>query len=119
MIPAFGQHGDSHGDADFARGISGKHPAARARNARTHSEEQIALIAASIAELGFTNPILIGVNNVIIAGHDRLRAAQMLELPEVPVIVLVHLSDAQRRALIIADNCTAKNSGWDEDLLRT
>ncbi len=89
-----------------------------ARNARTHSEEQIAQIAASIAEFGFTNPILIGGDNVIIAGHGRLRAAQMLELPEVPVIVLDHLSDAQRRALIIADNRIAQNAGWDEDLLR-
>ena len=89
-----------------------------ARNARTHSEEQIAQIAASIAEFGFTNPILIGGDDVIIAGHSRLRAAQMLELPEVPVIVLDHLSDAQRRALIIADNRIAQNAGWDEDLLR-
>ncbi len=89
-----------------------------ARNARTHSEEQIAQIAASIAAFGFTNPILIGGDNVIIAGHGRLRAAQMLELPDVPVIVLDHLSDAQRRALIIADNRIAQNAGWDEDLLR-
>ena len=88
------------------------------RNARTHSEGQIAQIAASIAEFGFTNPILIGGDNVIIAGHGRLRAAQMLELPDVPVIVLDHLSDAQRRALIIADNRIAQNAGWDEDLLR-
>ncbi len=89
-----------------------------ARNARTHSEKQIAQITASIAEFGFTNPILIGGDDVIIPGHGRLPAAQMLELPEVPVIVLDHLSGAQRRALIIADNRIAQNAGWDEDLLR-
>jgi ParB-like chromosome segregation protein Spo0J len=88
------------------------------RNARTHSDEQIAQIAASIAEFGFTNPILIGADGVIIAGHGRLLAAQRLGMAEVPTIVLDHLTDAQRRALVIADNRIAENAGWDEDLLR-
>jgi ParB-like chromosome segregation protein Spo0J len=88
------------------------------RNARTHSADQIAQIAASIAEFGFTNPILIGEDDVIIAGHGRLMAAQQLGLPEVPVIVLDHLSEAQRRALLIADNRLAESAGWDDDLLR-
>ncbi len=89
------------------------------RNARTHSEDQIAQIAASIAEFGFTNPILIGEDEVIIAGHGRLMAAKALGLIEVPVIVLDHLTEAQRRALVIADNRIAENAGWDDDLLRS
>jgi len=88
------------------------------RNARTHSEDQVAQIAASIAEFGFTNPILIGADDVVIAGHGRLLAAKLLGLTEVPVIVLDHLSDAQRRALVIADNRIAENAGWDEAMLR-
>lgn len=87
-------------------------------NARTHSEDQVAQIAASIAEFGFTNPILIGADDVVIAGHGRLLAAKLLGLSEVPVIVLDHLSDAQRRALVIADNRIAENAGWDEAMLR-
>jgi ParB-like chromosome segregation protein Spo0J len=90
-----------------------------AGNARTHSDQQIAQIAASITEFGFTNPVLTGADNVIIAGHGRLLAAQKLGIDTVPVIVLDHLSDAQRRALVIADNKLAENAGWDEDLLRT
>ena len=90
-----------------------------AGNARTHSDEQIAQIAASITEFGFTNPILTGADNVIIAGHGRLLAAQKLRMDTVPVIVLDHLSEAQRRALVIADNKLAENAGWDEALLRT
>lgn len=90
-----------------------------ARNARTHPEWQIAQIAASIVEFGFTNPLLIGDDGVIIAGHGRLQAAQRLGLPEVPVIVLAHLSPAQRRALVIADNKIAENAGWDEELLKS
>ena len=86
-----------------------------ARNARTHSDEQIAQIAASIAEFGFTNPILIGADGIIIAGHGRLEAAQKLGMQEVPVVVLDHLSPIQRRALVIADNRIAENAGWDED----
>jgi DNA modification methylase len=89
-----------------------------ARNPRTHSDEQIAQIAASIAEFSFTNPILVGPDKVIIAGHARLQAARKLGLTEVPVIVLDHLSEAQRRALVVADNKLALNAGWDEELLR-
>ena len=89
-----------------------------AGNARTHPEWQIAQIAASIAEFGFTNPILVGEDGVIIAGHGRLLAAQQLGLDEVPVIVLDHLTATQRRALVIADNRIAENAGWDEALLR-
>lgn len=89
-----------------------------ARNARTHSEEQVAQIAASIAEFGFTNPILAGSDGVIIAGHGRLAAAQKLGMEVVPVVVLDHLSATQRRALVIADNRIAENAGWDEAMLR-
>jgi DNA modification methylase len=89
-----------------------------ARNARTHSDEQVAQIAASIVEFGFTNPVLAGSDGVIIAGHGRLAAAQRLGLAEVPVVVLDHLTPSQRRALIIADNRIAENSGWDPELLR-
>src|SRR5581483_2911077 len=88
------------------------------RNARTHSEEQIAQIAASIAEFGFVNPVLIGADDVIVAGHGRVLAAKRLGLTEVPVIVLDHLNEAQRRALVIADNRIAENAGWDEAMLR-
>lgn len=90
-----------------------------ARNARTHSGDQVAQIAASIAEFGFVNPVLIGPDDVIVAGHGRVMAAEQLGLAEVPVIVLAHLSEAQRRALVIADNRIAENAGWDEALLRT
>src|ERR1700677_3583703 len=89
-----------------------------ARNPRTHSEAQVAQIAASIAEFGFNNPILVDTKAGIIAGHGRLLAARKLGLEEVPVIVLDHLSEAQKRAYIIADNQLALNAGWDEDLLR-
>ena len=89
-----------------------------ARNARTHSEAQIAQIAGSIAEFGFTNPILIYENGVIIAGHGRLAAAQKLGLDKVPCITLAGLTDTQRRALILADNRLAENAGWDTEMLR-
>ena len=89
-----------------------------ARNARTHSAEQVAQVAASIKEFGWTNPILIGPDNVIIAGHARLLAARKLGLKEVPVITLAHLTETQRRALVIADNRLALSAGWDEELLR-
>ena len=89
-----------------------------ARNARTHSDEQVAQIAASIVEFGFTNPILAGSDGIIVAGHGRLAAAQRLGLEHVPVVVLDHLTPTQRRALIIADNRIAENSGWDPELLR-
>jgi DNA modification methylase len=89
-----------------------------ARNARTHSEEQVAQVAASITEFGWTNPILVGADGVIIAGHARLLAARKLRLREVPVIVLDHLSETQRRALVLADNRLALSAGWDEEMLR-
>jgi DNA modification methylase len=88
------------------------------RNSRTHSEEQIAQVAASIREFGWTNPVLVGADGVIIAGHARVLAAHKLGLAEVPVIVLGHLSETQRRALVIADNKLALNAGWDEEVLR-
>ncbi len=87
-------------------------------NPRTHSSEQVAQIAASIREFGFVNPILVGPDGVIIAGEGRLRAARMQGMREVPVIVLEHLSEVQRRALTIADNQLPLNAGWDEDRLR-
>ena len=87
------------------------------KNARTHSAEQIAQIAASIVEFGFVNPVLVDTNAGIIAGHGRLLAARKLGLPEVPVVVLDHLSETQRRAYIIADNKLAINAGWDEQIL--
>ena len=88
-----------------------------ARNPRTHSDAQVAQIAASIAEFGFNNPILVDTKAGIIAGHGRLLAARKLQLKEVPVIVLDHLTEAQKRAYIIADNQLALNAGWDESLL--
>ncbi len=88
-----------------------------ARNSRTHNDEQIAQIAASIKEFGFTNPILIDEDDVIIAGHGRLLAAQRMGLKEVPVIRLLGLTPSQRRALVIADNKIAMNAGWDEEML--
>jgi len=88
------------------------------RNARTHSPEQLAQIAASIVEFGFTNPILVASDAGIIAGHGRLEAAKSLGLPEVPVVVLDHLTPAQRRAYVIADNQLALISGWDDELLK-
>jgi DNA modification methylase len=88
-----------------------------ARNARTHSEDQIAQIAASIAEFGFTNPILTDGERGVIAGHGRLAAARKLELTEVPVIELTHLSAIQKKAYILADNRIAANAGWDDELL--
>ena len=83
-------------------------------NPRTHSDTQIDQIAASIREFGWTNPILVDAAGVIIAGHGRLAAASRLGLEQVPVIRLGHLSDAQRKALVIADNQLALNAGWDE-----
>ena len=88
------------------------------RNARTHSDEQVAQIAASIAEFGWTSPILTGSDGIIIAGHARLLAARKLGMTEVPVIVLDHLTQTQRRALVLADNRLALNAGWDEEMLR-
>lgn len=88
-----------------------------ARNSRTHSEAQVAQIAASIREFGFTNPILTDGANGIIAGHGRLQAARKLGLTEVPTIPLEGLTDAQKRAYVIADNKLALNAGWDMELL--
>jgi hypothetical protein len=88
------------------------------RNARTHSAEQVAQIAASIQEFGFTNPILVASDDGILAGHGRLAAAQHLGLAEVPVVVLDHLTPTQRRAYVLADNKLALNAGWDEELLK-
>ncbi|MCC6363074.1 MAG: site-specific DNA-methyltransferase [Bryobacterales bacterium] len=88
------------------------------RNARTHSDEQVAQIAASIAEFGFVNPVLAGADGILIAGHARLLAARKLRMTEVPVIVLDHLTETQRRALVLADNRLAMGAGWDEEMLR-
>lgn len=87
------------------------------RNPRTHSDEQVDQIMASINEYGFTNPILIDEERGIIAGHGRLEAAQRLGLKEVPTITLDGLTDEQRRAYVIADNKMALNAGWDDELL--
>ena len=88
-----------------------------ANNARTHSEEQIAQIAASIREFGFNNPVLIDEQSTIVAGHGRVLAARKLELDIVPCIRLNHLSDNQKKSYIIADNKIALNAGWNEELL--
>ena len=88
-----------------------------ARNPRTHSDAQIAQLAASIVEFGWTNPILVDGDNGVIAGHGRLLAARKLGMTEVPVIELAHLSSAQKRALVIADNRLALDAGWDEAML--
>ena len=88
-----------------------------ARNARTHSEEQVALIAGSIREFGFANPVLVDGENGVIAGHGRLLAARKLGLEQVPVIELAHLSAAQKQAYLLADNKLAERAGWDRDLL--
>jgi DNA modification methylase len=88
-----------------------------AHNARTHSPDQVAQIAASIVEFGFTNPILVDSKDGIVAGHGRLLAARNLGLAEVPVIVLDHLSDIQRRAYVLADNRLALSAGWDDEVL--
>lgn len=88
-----------------------------ARNSRTHSETQVAQIAASIREFGFTNPVLIADDDTIIAGHGRILAARQLGLDRVPCLRLSHMTDAQRRAYVIADNKLALNAGWDNELL--
>lgn len=86
-------------------------------NARTHSKEQVKLIARSIQEFGFTNPILISDDRQVIAGHGRLEAAKLLGVREVPCVRLSHLSEAQRRAYVIADNQLAAKAGWDKEML--
>ncbi len=89
------------------------------KNARTHSPEQVSQIAKSIVEFGFTNPILVDSSDGIIAGHGRLTAAYELDLSTVPVVVLDHLSERQRKAYVLADNQLALNAGWDMELLRS
>src|ERR1051325_3999669 len=87
------------------------------RNARTHSDAQVAEIAGSIRAFGFTNPILVGNDGDVIAGHGRLAAARLLGLTDVPVIPLGGLTELQRRQLMLADNRIALNAGWDAELL--
>lgn len=89
-----------------------------ARNSRTHSPEQVAQIASSMKEFGFTNPVLIDEQGGIIAGHGRVLAAQKLGIEEVPAIELSHLTETQKRAYVIADNKLALNAGWDDEMLR-
>ena len=89
-----------------------------ANNARTHSDEQVAQIAASIKEFGWTNPILVDGKNGIIAGHGRLAAARKLKMVKVPAICIDSLSEPQRKALILADNKLALNASWDYELLK-
>lgn len=89
-----------------------------ARNSRTHSPQQVDKIAASIREFGFLNPIIVDGQNGIIAGHGRVMAAQKLGLADLPVIEASHLTDAQRRAYVIADNRLALDAGWDNELLK-
>lgn len=88
-----------------------------ARNSRTHSDAQVSQLAASLREFGFTNPVLIDEEGVIIAGHGRVMAARQIGLESVPCIRLSHLSESQRRAYVIADNKIALNAGWDEAML--
>jgi ParB-like chromosome segregation protein Spo0J len=87
-------------------------------NTRTHSDKQVSQIASSIKEFGFTNPVLVDGQGGIIAGHGRVMAAQKLKLDTVPCIILDHLTDAQKKAYIIADNKLALNAVWDEVLLK-
>lgn len=87
-------------------------------NSRTHSEEQVNQICASINEFGFTNPILIDEKDNIIAGHGRLLASKKLKMEKVPCIILSGLTEAQKKAYVIADNKMALNAGWDEELLK-
>src|SRR6266404_9020159 len=89
-----------------------------ARNARTHSAAQVAEIAGSIRAFGFSNPILVGAEGDVIAGHGRLAAARQLDLAEVPVVVIANLSELQRRQLVLADNRIALNAGWDMEMLK-
>ena len=87
------------------------------KNAREHSTEQVAQIAASISEFGFLNPILVDSNDGIVAGHGRLSAAKELALDVVPVVVLDHLTENQKKAYVLVDNKLAENATWNEDLL--
>ena len=89
-----------------------------ARNSRTHSDSQVTKIASSIKEFGFLNPVIVDKDNGIIAGHGRVMAAKKLGLKEVPILLVEHLSETQKRAYIIADNRLALDAGWDEEMLR-
>jgi ParB-like chromosome segregation protein Spo0J len=89
-----------------------------ARNSRTHSEAQVSKIASSIKEFGFLNPVITDGQKGIVAGHGRLMAAQKIGMDEVPTIDASHLTEAQRRAYVIADNRLALDAGWDDDLLK-
>jgi len=88
-----------------------------ARNAKLHSDAHVAQIAASITEFGWGAPILVDGQNNVIAGHGRLLAARKLGMPEVPVVAMEHLTEIQRKALILADNKIGENASWDDDLL--
>jgi len=88
-----------------------------ARNARTHSRKQVRQIAESIETFGFTNPVLIDEHRTILAGHGRVAAAKLLGWTEVPCLRLDHMSEAEKRAYVLADNKLALNAGWDDDLL--
>ena len=88
-----------------------------ARNARTHSKKQTRQIADSIERFGFTSPVLVNADNVILAGHGRVEAAKLLKLKSIPVIRIDHLSEAETRAYVLADNKIALNAGWDHQLL--
>ncbi len=120
--------GSEAGSEASSGGLSGGHPGVRMtpvdalrpyeRNPRTHSPEQIAKVARSIREYGWTNPILVDRNGTVVAGHARLEAAKSLGLTEVPTIALEHLTPAQARAYVIADNQLALDAAWDEEMLR-
>ena len=110
MTPVHTPNGIEHRPIDALMPYAG--------NARTHSEEQIEQLVRSIRRFGFTNPLLIGKDGTIIAGHARVIAARQLDMAEVPCIVLDHLSEAEQRALVLADNKLALNAGWDEAMLR-
>jgi ParB family transcriptional regulator, chromosome partitioning protein len=89
-----------------------------ANNSRTHSDDQVLQIASSIKEFGFTNPVLVDDEGGIVAGHGRVMAAKKLNLKEVPTITLIGLTEAQKKAYIIADNKLALNAGWDDEMLK-
>ena len=89
-----------------------------ARNARTHSDSQVAQLAASIKEFGFNNPVAIDADGMILCGHGRVMAAQRLGMDQVPTVCLAHLTDIQKKAYILADNKLALNAGWDNDMLK-
>jgi DNA modification methylase len=111
-MPSIKTKGAAQGEASVADLIP------YARNSRTHSPAQVAKIAASISEFGFLNPVIVDGENGIIAGHGRIMAAQKLGLEKVPVVEASHLTEAQKRAYIIADNRLALDAGWDDEMLR-